>query len=311
MNPSTPFRGIHRIKLFLALSRTPHGVLDMAAPAFAALLWLGAIPPVRIVVLGLAATLAGYTAVYAVNDVVGYRSDRKKFLNGGFGGEDGDLDALLVRHPLAQGYLGLGEAAAWALGWALVAVACAYRLNPMCVVIFAGGCLLETAYCLLWRVSPYRAVISGAVKTLGAVAAVFAVDPNPSPAPLCVLFACFFLWEIGGQNVPNDWTDIDDDRRFGGRTNPVRFGKRISAEIILWSLAGTSVLGPMLFALRGGPHAPIWAAATATTGLWLLIRPAVDLYRTAENTAAMALFNRASHFPAALLILALLRVITA
>ena len=39
-----------------------------------------------------------------------------------------------------------------------------------------AGCLLEIVYCLMHRVSPFRILISGGVKTSGAVAAVFAVD---------------------------------------------------------------------------------------------------------------------------------------
>ena len=50
----------------------------MATPAFAALLWLGTFPDLSVVLLGLLTTFAGYTAVYALNDVVGYRQDKEK-----------------------------------------------------------------------------------------------------------------------------------------------------------------------------------------------------------------------------------------
>ena len=73
-----PFSGVARLKLFWALSRTPHGLLDMCTPCFAALLWLGALPPVDVVLIGLVTTFAGYTAVYAWNDVVDFRVDREK-----------------------------------------------------------------------------------------------------------------------------------------------------------------------------------------------------------------------------------------
>jgi 4-hydroxybenzoate polyprenyltransferase len=70
--------GIARLKLFWALSRTPHGLLDMCTAAVASLLWLGHFPSFKIISLGLITVFAGYTAVYALNDVVGYRSDKKK-----------------------------------------------------------------------------------------------------------------------------------------------------------------------------------------------------------------------------------------
>ena len=68
----------NRIKLFLALSRTPHGILDMATPALGALLWLGAFPPWPVVVIGLLTAFAGYTAVYALNDIIDFRVDKER-----------------------------------------------------------------------------------------------------------------------------------------------------------------------------------------------------------------------------------------
>ena len=59
-----------RLKMFLALSRTPHGVIDMAAPALAALLCLGRFPSPAVTIVGLLTVFAGYTAVYALNDLV-------------------------------------------------------------------------------------------------------------------------------------------------------------------------------------------------------------------------------------------------
>jgi 4-hydroxybenzoate polyprenyltransferase len=64
---------LSNLKLFLALSRTTHGVLDLAAPALSALLWLGQFPSPWIVAIGLLTAFSGYTAVYALNDLVDYR----------------------------------------------------------------------------------------------------------------------------------------------------------------------------------------------------------------------------------------------
>jgi len=72
------FTGLSRLKLFFALSRTPHGLLDMCTPAFGALLWLGQFPPIFTIIIGLITTFAGYTDVYALNDVVDYKVDKKK-----------------------------------------------------------------------------------------------------------------------------------------------------------------------------------------------------------------------------------------
>jgi len=292
---------ISRLKLFFALSRTPHGLLDMATPAMAALLWLGRIPPVGVVLLGLVTAFAGYTAVYALNDVVDYRHDRQKAERGVLNDIGGDLDAIMVRHPMAQGLLRFREGLLWALGWAMVALIGAVLLNPVCGGIFLAGCMLEGVYCLLWRVSPFRTVVSGGVKTLGAVAAVFAVDPSPSPLFLMILFLCLFLWEIGGQNIPNDWTDIEDDRLAGGRTVPVCFGVPFAGRVILLSLSLSVALSGFLFLISPGGSGLYAVPAALGVGGYLLLQPAVRLYRTRRTSQAMDLFNRASYYPVALL----------
>ncbi|MGW8160867.1 MAG: UbiA family prenyltransferase, partial [Desulfobulbales bacterium] len=165
------FGGFARLQLFLALSRTLHGILDLATPLLAALLWLGHIPAVSTVILGIIAAFAGYTAVYALNDIVDYKTDKQKILQAGFRQDDNYLDSAFVRHPLAQGMLTMPEAVVWAGGWALVSLLTAYLLNPICAFILILGCFLEIIYCLLLRVSRFRTLVSGVVKTLGGLAA--------------------------------------------------------------------------------------------------------------------------------------------
>ena len=172
--------GISRLKLFLALSRTPHGILDMATPALGALLWLGGLPPAGVIALGFLTAFAGYTAVYALNDVVDYRVDREEARPGVSQDPRGTLATVFVRPLLGHVLLTLEEALLWTGGWALTALIGAYLLNPICAVIFLAGGLLEAIYCLLLRVTYLRSLVSGMVKTLGAIAAVFAVDPEKS-----------------------------------------------------------------------------------------------------------------------------------
>jgi len=301
--------GIPRLKLFLALSRTHHGLLDMATPAFGALLWLGTLPSIGVTLIGLITAFAGYTAVYALNDVVDYPNDRKKVEDGCLGGVCGDLDAVLVRHPIAQGLLTYQEGLLWALGWAMVTLAGAYLLNPVCAGLFLGGCMLEGMYCLLWRVSPLRTLVSGGVKTLGAVAAVFAVDPSPSPLFLMVLFLCLFFWEIGGQNIPNDWTDIEDDRIAGGRTVPVCFGTSLAGFVILLSLSLTVALSGLAFLVSPAGFGFYFIVSVLCIGTFLLLLPAARLYRSHDSAHAMSLFNRASYYPPMLLAVVLARMV--
>lgn len=301
---------LSHVKFFFALSRTPHGLLDMATPAVAALLWYGAFPSLTVILLGLMTAFAGYTAVYALNDLVDHRADTAKRIQGGFRDTNDYLDAVLVLHPLAYGLLTFREALVWAIGWALVALAGAYLLNPVCVVIFVVACLLETVYCLMWRTSYLRTLISGAVKTSGGVAAIFAVDPDPSPLFLVLLFFWLFFWEIGGQNIPADWTDIEEDTSIHAATVPVLFGPRWSASIVLVSLGLAFLLNVVLLAFSPSGVHIAYIAASLAAGVFLLLVPAVRLYRSKERLGAAYLFNKASYYPAALLALAIVRLIS-
>jgi 4-hydroxybenzoate polyprenyltransferase len=273
----------------------------MCTPIFAALLWLGGFPPIQVVVIGLITTFAGYTAVYALNDVVDFRVDREKAAAGGLAGACGDIDGVIVRHPMAQGLLSFREGLAWALFWSAAALLGASILNPVCGAIFLGGCAMEAVYCRLWRVSPYRALVSGAVKTSGSMAAVFAVDPHPSPAFVIALFLAIFFWEIGGQNIPNDLTDVEEDRRMQARTIPVHCGVERAVTLAVAAVALSIVLNVVVFQLSPLPNAGVLALPALAAGCYLLAWPGLRLFETKDRTAAMKLFTRASYYPPAML----------
>ena len=298
---------ISRLKLYLSLSRTPHVLLDMASPALGALLWLGMFPPVKVTIIGIITAFAGYTAVYALNDVLDHRVDKNQFQQDGFRDLDNYLDAVMVRHPIAQGLLGLRESFFWVAAWALLALIGAYTLNPLCALIFVLGSLLEASYCLLWQVSYFRTIVSGAVKTSGAMAAVFAVDPNPSPFFLIILFLWLFFWEIGGQNIPADWADIERDRMSQAKTIPVLFGPARAKAIILFCLVLTIIINGILFRLTPVRFEHYYAGVCFLVGAYLLILPAYRLFKSNDRQDALALFNRASYYPLALLVVIALR----
>jgi len=301
--------GLSRLKLYLALSRTPHGLLDMATPLLCALLWLGRFPPVEIICLGLATVFAGYTAVYALNDVVDYRIDRdeirreKDEISGDY------LDALLVHHPMAQGLLSFRSGLLWTIAWGILAVVGAFLLNPVCLLIFIVGCVLEAAYCLLFRISYLRVLVSGAVKTCGGIAAVYAVDPQPSGLYVLGLFLWLFAWEIGGQNIPADLTDVEMDRQNQAKTVPVRFGSRRASLLVVCSLIATLILHGVLMAVASGPFGLPYIAVSLLAGGYLLVVPALRLCRRSDRRNAMTLFNRASCYPLATLTVVLANMV--
>lgn len=300
--PATIRRSLFsRLNYFLALSRTPHALLDLAAPGLAALLCLGTFPSSVIILVGFVTALSGYTAVYALNDIVDYQVDRKTCQVHTAGTTLQDLDSLFVRHPLAQGLIGYREALLWALCWAAIAILGAWWLNPFCLVIFIVAALLEIIYCSLLRITWLRSIVSGFVKTSGPVAAVFAVNPEPPSLFLLTLFLWFFFWEIGGQNVPNDLSDLDADRDLQARTIPIRFGIRSATLIIGISLIIASSLGIVLTFLLPGEFNWFFLAGAVICGLYFLIIPAMGLYHSQNTQKAFQLFNRASYYPLALL----------
>ncbi len=297
--------GLSRVKLFLALSRTPHGLLDLATPALAALLFYGGVPPWEVVAVGLLTVFAGYTAVYALNDVIDYRADQEKLKLTGAQPKANYLDALFMRHPMAQGQVSFGEGLLWTLAWAAMALAGAYYLNPVCAYIFLAGCALEAVYCLLLRVSHLRTLVGGLVKSLGGVAAVFAVAPHPACGFLLLLFLWLFCWEIGGQNIPADWHDVEEDQRLGAQTMVVRYGPDKASALVLLTLGASVVLGVLLVRLSPLRFTPITVILAVAVGIGLLLLPALRLYRTKDKEQAAMLFNRASYYPLAMLGLAL------
>jgi 4-hydroxybenzoate polyprenyltransferase len=240
--------------------------------------------------------------------VIDYKADREKAARAGFSNTGHDLDSIIVRHPMARGLLSFKEGLFWALSWTLLALIGAYILNPVCVLIFLCGCALETLYCILWRISPFRTIVSGAVKTSGALAAVFAVDPHPSGLYLICLFLLLFFWEIGGQNIPNDGFDVEEDRRFNARTIPVVYGIPRANMIIVAAVILTLIMCTVIFYLSWTIDNFSFIFMSVAVGVYLLLLPALKLYQSGVGSHAMVLFNRASYYPAVLLVIVLIKM---
>ena len=291
-----------KAKLFFALSRTTHGVLDIALPAFCALLWLGAFPSLKIIILGLITVFGAYTAVYALNDLVGYRIDRAK-MQGTDSYQGYSVEASDLRHPIAQKLLSVKAAVAWIGFWLLVTIIGGYLLNPITLWILLVGAVLEVIYCLLLKVTYLRVIVSGIVKACGPIAAVFVVAPTPSPYFLTMIFLWVFLWEIGGQNIPADWTDLEEDKRANSKTLPIRFGLKTSGRIVLVTLVLTIMLGAYLFYLSPAPFTLPAVIVSVLIGLYLLLMPALRLCSNTAPEFSAKLFDKSSHYPVALLVL--------
>ena len=286
------------MKRFFALSRTSHGVLDLATPAFCALLWGGRFPAWNVILLSILTAFAAYTAIYALNDLVGMAVDKEKYsknrLNAGY-----SVEASELRYPLARNILSFKSGLLWMGFWLILALIGSYLLNPIIVFILIGAAILEIVYCLLLKVTYLRALVSGFVKASGPIAAVFVVDPKPSLAPLLVLLIWVYFWEIGGQNVPADWNDTAEDIAIHAKTIPIHFGPRKAALIVLAALTITVITSAFLPLLSPARLELPYILVSLIIGFVLLLVPSFQLNKERDGRNAAKLFDRASYYPVA------------
>jgi 4-hydroxybenzoate polyprenyltransferase len=287
---------------FLALSRTSHGILELATPAFCALLWLGSFPEWTVILLSIFTAFAGYTAIYALNDIVGYAVDREKFSISGMN-EGYSVEASEMRYPLARNILSFNKGLLWMSFWFILAVIGSYLLNPTIVFIFIAAAILEVVYCLLLKVTYLRTFVSGLVKASGPIAAVFVVDANPSLSSLLILFIWLFFWEIGGQNVPADWNDTAEDKRVNAKTIPIHFGASKAGMIVVAALTVTVITSILLSNISPLNLGIPYIALSLIIGYIFLLQPGFQLNKSKDGRDAARLFDRASFYPVAQFVL--------
>lgn len=295
-------------KLFLGLSRTPHGILDLATPAMAAMLWLGHFPPITVVLMGLITAFAGYTAIYALNDLVDFRVDRERIGLAMVKSDRLRVDEFMVRHPVARGMLPFRSGLIWCVFWAAIALAGAWWLNPLCVILFVASAALETLYCKLLRITHLKIIPSAMVKATGGLAGVLAVDPHPSLSFLALLIMWLAAWEVGGQNIANDIVDMEDDCRVSAKTTLTVKGVPEAVFRMLSANSMAVLAGVAIYWVAGSGVGPLYPVGAALLGWCLLLEPARRLYYDPTQTTAASLFNRASYMPPAFLILVLISI---
>ncbi len=295
-------------KLFLGLSRTPHGILDMATPPMAALLWLGRFPPITVVIVGLLTAFAGYTAVYALNDLVDHRVDRERLSLRERGADLSTLDEIMVRHPVAQGLLSFKNGLWWFLFWGIVALAGAWWLNPLCAGLFVVSGLLEMLYCKLLRISHLKIIPSALVKAIGGLAGVYAVDPNPSLGFVALLVLWLAAWEVGAQNIANDIVDMEDDARVSAQTTVTIKGVPESVFVMLAAVSMATAAGIAVYWMAGHGVGWLYPIGAALLAWKLLLEPSRRVYYHPGPEAAASLFDKASYMPLAFLLLVIISI---
>jgi 4-hydroxybenzoate polyprenyltransferase len=295
-------------KLFLGLSRTPHGILDMATPPMAALLWLGHFPPFPVVIVGLITAFAGYTAVYALNDLIDHRVDKERMSFRDRSTDMPTVDEIMVRHPVAQGMLSFESGFWWFAFWAIVALAGAWWLNPFCAGLFVVSASLEGLYCKLLRITHLKIIPSALVKASGGLAGVYAVDPSPSLGFVAVLCLWLAAWEVGAQNIANDIVDMEDDARVSARTTITVKGMPESVFVMLAAISMAASAGIALYWMAGNGVGWLYPIGAALLAWKLLLEPARQVYYHPGPVAAASLFDKASYMPVGFLLLVVISI---
>jgi 4-hydroxybenzoate polyprenyltransferase len=266
-----------------------------------ALLCIGKFPPFSIILVGMITVFAGYACIYALNDVTDYQPDRKRMGEIAQGPACFDLDCMFVRHPLAQGLIPFSGGVAWTVFWGIVALAGAAFLNPVCAAIFVVGAILEVIYCKLYQSSQWKILIAATVKNLGGLAAIFAVNPKPTVQFVIVIFIWIALWEVGGQNIPNDLVDMREDGRLGAKTIPVVYGASASVVIAIVALLASFVFGLGLVFVSPLQQKGVYLAGGILSGVFFLLLPLKRFLADKDASKAINLFNQASLYPLGIL----------
>ncbi|MFG3258762.1 UbiA prenyltransferase family protein [Streptomyces sp. NPDC048172] len=287
-----------RLKALYRLSRGTQATLSIAQPVLGVLLATTQ-PPAGRFAVALVAIVAGFFAAFALNDLLDAPLDRRRRDEAG-PGQGWDLERAGL-HPLAGGRLTFRAGVCWAAGLGAVAAVGLAALSWTALALFVAGVLLETAYCALARVSPYKVFLSGVLVACGAAAGWFAFTDTVDVR--LALFALWMAaWEMGGRNVPNDMADVDEDTRLGITTLPTVHGQRRSAAFACGCLlvAAASCVALTLAARPSFGTAGV--AAGVLSGVLLLVAPAVRLLREPSGTTALGLFNLASFQPPCVLL---------
>ena len=285
-----------------------HSVLDVAHPCVGALIALGGFPPPLPLLIGLVAASAGFTAIFALNDLMDWRVDTERVQKYQRESTQFDLDALGCAHPIAQKKLRFTHGLSWILFWGLLSLFLAFILNPLCSLMLLIAASLEVFYCKLLKKSHWKTLLSGGMVAVGALAGVYAYQKSPSTAYVFSFFAWTFSWEVGGRNISGDWIDLEEDIHLGMQTVPVRYGKLRSSQIVL-ALLILTVLSSLSFPFLGIiKHKLVFQAGALVVGGYFLLVPAWQWVRNQRVESAMVLFNRACFYPLAMFAVAALAI---
>lgn len=287
---------MRKLVLILDFARSRSALFSLGEPAVGALLAYRGVPTAKVILLGIVAALAGYFCVYALNDLLDLKADRREIAfkadQPDTGSDVAQLDIIAVRHPVAAGALSLWAGIAFVVTLGIIGFTAAYFLRPLCAWLFIVCALLQVLYCSLRHRTWLKIIPAGVMVSVGGLAGWFAIPKTTFGWGAAAFFILLLLWEIAGRNLSNDLADVEHDRLVGIRTFAATRGTGAAVKAIVVG----ACLMPVVALLQ--PSSWITRVILAAVALGTMTGPSLLLLRRGPEREAQHYFNRASLFPA-------------
>ena len=92
------------------------------------------------------------------------------------------------------------------------------------------------------------------------------------------------------------------------KTIPIQWGQQVATMLIVTTIILSLGLNALIFYISWSIDGLAYIILSLVVGCYLLLLPALKLYRSEDRSHAMALFNKASYYPLALLVFVLLKM---
>ncbi len=323
-NKGSGKKGLERlteiVKSLLGMSRAPVAIFVVAHAGLASIFALGHLPSIRIIILGIFASLTGTGSLIGLNDLLDVELDQRKLALAAESDQP-DIGSTFIHHPIARGTISFFTGLIWVIILSFLSLFLIEAIRPGLWPILIIIAILVILYSKLSSITYWKMITVALAVTLGAVAGWLAVakgDLNSYSGWLTMLssggltlalFALWsFAWEIGGRNIPNDFNDIEEDKPLGTKTAPSVLGEIFASRIIMVSLIIAVLLSIALILSAGFANIQLifLLAGISILDLYMLLLPARRLVLDPRSAVSVKLYNHSAFYPLALLLLIIL-----
>jgi 4-hydroxybenzoate polyprenyltransferase len=240
------------VKKFFSLVTFAHTVFALPFALLSAVLAAGGVPPLRTLAGILAAMVGARSAAMAFNRIA-----------------DRDIDARnprTAKREIPRGAVSVGAAAAFCALSAVLFVAAAAYLNPLCFALSPVALAIVLGYSFTKRLSALSHLVLGLGLAIAPVGAWIAVTGRFAVIPV-VLGLSVLFW-VAGFDVIYSLQDEAFDRAQGLFSLPARLGARRALDLSTVFHALSLALLYAVFVLAGG--GPLFGAGVVLAGLFLV-----------------------------------------